>query len=273
MNIAVVTNTSLPEITRRDILDNAQLFIEREDVGRDFGGYKDAIEILFARNERIDQLILANDSVYYLPNEARPLIERALTCRGFGAITESRQTRHHAQSFFLVFAPRVHESEAFRRFWRNYRPIHTRHYAIRKGEFGLTRTLTKAGFAVEAFYTVDQLADALAKLPDAELERLVDYLPLSNRRAVRSSIARGTLPLAAIIDEVRHRNPAHAAAFLFLRTTGFPVLKRNLYKKRKYQFQELQGILCATINAYAVELADDMRRGAFYPARSLVSIK
>ena len=260
VNLAVVTNATLSAPLRGYVLENCERLIERENVGQDFGAYKDAINLLSDRFGPSSHLILCNDSVYYDRTQIDELIARCLAHPGFGAVTETFKRKHHAQSYFLSFAPAVRTSDAFRAFWRMYLPLTTRKWAIGKGEVGLTSALRAGGFPPRPLWTPLKLRECLA---DADSKTLVDVarsLPSRSRRRLRSEtdsaqtwdvstpyrqdMAIPRLRLTeAIVTEVGRSNQTSIGGFAYRRATGFPVIKRDIYFRGLYPLDEIERLL------------------------------
>src|SRR5437667_9971620 len=79
------------------------LILRRDNVGWDFGAYKAGIEVI-TNLDRLDSLLLANDSVYGPVHDLGALIGRMNPAEAdVWGITDSWERRFHLQSFFLLF--------------------------------------------------------------------------------------------------------------------------------------------------------------------------
>ena len=133
-NLVVVSNAELDSFLRAQILERCHLLIERANLGRDFGAYRDAISTILRRARNIDRLILVNDSLFFMEKGLSKLVSDLDGPQEFIGVTEVFQDHYHVQSFMLSFGPGVIRSRQFRKFWQKYRPISTRRWSIHKGE-------------------------------------------------------------------------------------------------------------------------------------------
>jgi hypothetical protein len=230
-DLVLVVNGRLDAPARNALLERCCLLIERANIGRDFGGYQDGIAIVLQRRPGLQRLLLANDSVFYLPQGLDDMIA-ALDCgAAFTGVSEVFEVRHHVASFLVSFGPEVIESDAFRNFWERYRPVGTRRWAILHGEHELTHVLKAAGFAPSVLYRTESLRSKLQQRSAAELEADAGALP----PAARLRLQAGSAGLAdAIVDAVKARNQMHYGGFLFRRHLGSPLVKRDLVYRGVY---------------------------------------
>ena len=186
-NLVIVSNASLDAYLRTELMERCHLLIERANVGRDFGGYKDALSLLFRRTQNIDRIVLLNDSVFFFQRNLDRLFAELDGPHEFIGLTEVLQIHYHVQSFMLSFGPNLVRSRAFRRFWEKYRPIGTRRWAIHKGEVALTRRLTRAGYRPHILYQAAQLIPHLRSKTAREVLESVRLLPGFERRLLYPS--------------------------------------------------------------------------------------
>lgn len=186
-NLVIVSNASLDAYLRAELMERCHLLIERANVGRDFGGYKDALSLLFRRTPNIERVVLLNDSVFFFQRGLDRLFTELDGPYEFIGLTEVLQIHYHVQSFMLSFGPNLVRSRVFRRYWKRYRPIGTRRWAIHKGEVGLTRRLTRAGYRPHILYQAAQLIPHLRSKPAREVLESVRLLPSFERRQLYRS--------------------------------------------------------------------------------------
>jgi hypothetical protein len=186
-NLVIVSNASLDAYLRAELMERCHLLIERANVGRDFGGYKDALSLLFRRTPNIERIVLLNDSVFFFQRGLDRLFADLDGPHEFIGLTEVLQIHYHVQSFILSFGSNLVRSRVFRRFWKRYRPIGTRRWAIHKGEVGLTRRLTRAGYRPHILYQAAQLIPHLRSKPAREVLESVRLLPSFERRLLYRS--------------------------------------------------------------------------------------
>jgi len=177
LNLIVVANAELEPIVKARLAEQCFLLIERTNLGRDFGAYRDAISVLLRRFKTVDRLILLNDSLFYFQRGLDKFVAQLNGTQDFIGVTEVFEYHYHVQSFALSFGARVVNNKKFRKFWRKFRPISTRRWSVHKGEVSLTRRLTKAGFSPHILYQAAELRPRLGALPIRELLETVRLLP------------------------------------------------------------------------------------------------
>jgi hypothetical protein len=248
VNVIVASHIPYQGENRAYLLRNCHTLLIRKNIGRDFGGYKDAILYLWRKKLPLASLILANDSVFYIPDQVDALICAALNCDGFFGVTEATHGPYHVQSYFVGFGPEVLPSNAFRRFWTRYCPINTRYHAIQLGEFGLSKAIIKGRFAPTLAYSAVHLHQQLCRLPLSELVPEFRHLPKHPRRAIFAAVnGNPRLPPEILLNFVRselltifsNENHTTGLGFLFSRFGGFPVIKRDMVYRELYTLLEV----------------------------------
>jgi hypothetical protein len=189
LNLVIVSNAQLHDTFRSTLLESCHLLVERVNLGRDFGAYKDGIAIIRSRYSNIDRLIIMNDSMFFFEKGLDHLIAALDGEDDFIGLTEVLEIHYHVQSFMLSFGRRVLYHEKFLNYWQKYRPISTRRWAIHKGEVGLTRRLTRAGFKPVVLYHGGQLLDHLRNKSVDELLGAVRLLPTRFRKKLFNDFA------------------------------------------------------------------------------------
>ena len=194
--------------------------LRRDNVGRDFGAYKDGLQAI-PRLERLDSLVLVNDSVYGPFHDLGVLIDRMnLAEADVWGITDSWERRFHLQSFFLVFGPAALASAAFDRFWRGVHYIQAKRWIIDRYEVGLTQALMAGGLRCRALFPYRAAAKLLG--PRARTARRRDTLSITERRFLRN--------VSAMIDSGNPFNPTHFFWEILISRMGCPFLKRELLR-------------------------------------------
>jgi hypothetical protein len=190
VNLIVVASGRLEPYLRAQLLQRCHLLIERANLGRDFGGYRDGVSVLLRSAHDIDRLILLNDSLFYCQRGLAKLVADLCGPHEFIGVTEVFEIHYHVQSYMLSFGPAVVRNREFRKFWRKYRPVSTRRWSVHKGEVRLTRRLTKAGFRPHILYQAAQLIPHLRPRPMREVLEAARLLPLGDRRKLYSEFDR-----------------------------------------------------------------------------------
>jgi len=181
LNLVISTNAKITPALREALLDKSCLLIERADLGRDFGGYKDGISIIQKRFGTPDRLILLNDSLFYFEKGLDEFIAAFDGDTELIGMCEDLHLYYHIQSFALSVGSRVLANKRFQTYWRKFRPISTRRWAIGKGERSLTRQLLRAGFKPRILYSAAQLIPHLRACEFGQLLEAVRMLPTAAR--------------------------------------------------------------------------------------------
>jgi len=182
LNLVISTNATITPALREDLQEKACLLIERADLGRDFGGYKDGIGIIQQRFGTPERLIILNDSLFYFERGLDEFLAAFDGEEDLYAMTEVFEHHYHLGSFALSFGRSVLQSRPVRRFWQGYRPISTRRWAVHKGEVGLTQTLMRAGFRPRVLYHGARLLPHLLQLDSRRFLNAIGLLPVALRR-------------------------------------------------------------------------------------------
>jgi hypothetical protein len=250
LNLVIVSNTELDVYFRAQLLDKCHLLIERANLGRDFGAYKDGVSVILRRAKDIERLILLNDSMFFFQRGLGKLISDLDGTQEFIGLTEVFDIHYHVQSFMLSFGPTVIKSKQFRKYWRSYRPISTRRWTIHKGEVGLSRRLTKAGFRPHILYQAAQLIPHLRTRPIREVLESVRFLPILYRQSLYREFERiiggdsaSVAEFEAISQGVRTVSPGGVPG----RTETLPGITSQLQTMDRWSFDIFANKLIAAI--------------------------
>ncbi len=261
-DLVVVSNGRLAPTAVSELLNVCCLLIERENIGQDFGGYKDGISIVSGRFTRIERLVLANDSVFYLNRGLDKLIADLNGEEDFIGVSETYDHHYHVASFLMSFGPRVISNLEFRQFWKRYLPVGTRRWAIFQGEGALTAALLRSGFLPRVLFRAEHLEAQLRVCASGGAAKTLSLLPPSSRRRVAKSLLHTNGPAAtqpsanesvaacepdrfagAVIAAIMARNQMHAAGFLFREFLGLPLIKRDIFYREIYPLEEIRQAL------------------------------
>jgi hypothetical protein len=253
-NLIAVSNGTVTSEARVELLGKSCLFIERNNVGRDFGGYKDGINILLRRFAEVDRLIIANDSVFYLPRGLDQLITSLDAGDDVVGVSETHRGFYHVASFMLSFDRRVVSSDAFVKFWRDYKPLGSRQWAIFEGEGKLAQRLMRAGFKPRALCRVEDLKQELDTPEGFKLLPMEIRTQLSDLPEYSESLG------DRAVSEIMRHNQMHAVGFLFYKFKNLPLIKRDIVFREIYSLAEVTSLLDDIEGPLRDEIADDLRR-------------
>lgn len=225
LTIAFVTNSGRLQPDSMTALQRlCAAVLVRRNVGYDFGAMREGLARLGLPRADTELLVIANDSVYGPLRPLQPLLARADFGRAdlWGA-TDSWQRRYHLQSYFLVAGRAALTSEAWRAFWRDVRPVRSKHWVISRYEVGLTQRLLAGGLRCAALW------------PYRDLVRRIDVSLLANGQGMpvgpftdarRDHVGR-------VARAVATRAPLNPTAEFWreLLEAGFPFIKRELLRK------------------------------------------
>jgi Rhamnan synthesis protein F len=220
---AVLLVSNAPRLDRAAVERVAPIcaaILRRDNVGRDFGGFKDGLQAI-PRREKLDSLVLANDSVYGPFHDLGGVIGRMdLTQADVWGITDSWERCFHLQSFFLLFGRAALTSEAFQRFWRGVRYVQAKQWIIVHYEIGLTRALIAGGLRCRALFPYRTAVRALRLR--AQNRRRTDPQSRAERRFFRG--------ISEHLDSGTPLNPTHFLWEVLIAWMGCPFLKRELLR-------------------------------------------
>jgi hypothetical protein len=279
VNVVVVANL-VSDSARAQLLAACHSLIDRHNVGRDFGAYKDGVDFVLSIAEP-ERLMLLNDSVFWLGERSRDLVNRLAEGGDYLAATETYERQYHAGSFALSFSRAVWQSEPFRRFWAEYRLSNNRRHAIHNGEIKLTATLMRAGWLPKPIYTTSRLRECLCDLSHEEVLGAVSLLPSevpmlrTTMRAERDRVARTFAPSAKglnslhyfrqaaierIIAAIAASNQMSYGGLLFVAYLGMPILKRDLVYRGFYTVDHIEACLAQLKLPDRERMMEDFKR-------------
>lgn len=252
--VLYVSNCRLSNQAKKTIASLAWKLIERHNMGRDIGAYRDAILWLNSQGflESCELLIMANDSVQFLPgNYADSLVEslKRFEQSHHVALFSHISCMHslHFQSFFQALKKSVFKSREFLNFWEKYMPLSHRGHCIFNGEIMMSQSIYNKLHGIQVLYTSSDLQANLEKqysidtgINAHDLLRLMPSPSRTIKRKERNSILeplaeaawRGEpLPyqnLYLISELIENSNPSHVGAFLFPFYLKCPFVKKDL---------------------------------------------
>lgn len=261
--LVVVTNQTLSAAARDYVIARADWLIERSNLGRDFGAYKDGVNWALEQFPDLQRLIIANDSLFYLPDGLDELLAALDDERhDVVGVSEVFEHHYHIASFLISFGRGAISSPAFREFWRRYLPISTRRWAILRGEGRLSAMLVKNNMTRRVLYPASALQQPLASRFPLELNHFFSLIPQYARRellqkwGLRADDATLADKLANVarqksadqlasdfVEAIEAHNQMHTGGILFHRLLGLPVIKRDIVFREVYQANEVPALL------------------------------
>jgi hypothetical protein len=280
-SIIAVTNCPLHSEAREYLRAHCSWIIERSNVGRDFGAYKDGVLFALDQYTNLERLIIANDSVFYLPDGLDELITALSENHDLIGVSEVFEHHYHVASFLMSFGPGVLRSGAFRNFWNRYIPLSTRRWAIMLGEGRLSRDLLRAGFQPHILYPAKALHAPLLNSLPKNLEAIMRMLPRYSRGELYKKwglpklrdhqnflsteiVQKATSSLSSdalarqFIERVEAHNQMHTGGTLFRTFLGMPMIKRDLVYREVFVPDEISILLDGIDGELRREIESDL---------------
>lgn len=156
----VVLVSSSPSSARLDFggeLDPSVVVVRKPNIGYDFGSWATGI-MLVPAVASARHVILTNDSLVGPFASITPLIQdfEASQADVWG-LTDTRQFRHHLQSYFLGIHRGALGEKVMARFWAGVRHERSREEFILKGELGFAALLEAEGYSTDARFKTSTL--------------------------------------------------------------------------------------------------------------------
>lgn len=149
--VVLVSSCGSTSALRGD-LDPSVVVVRKPNVGYDFGSWAVGLSLVPAAATAA-HVVLTNDSLVGPFTSFKPLLDAfEVTRADVWGLTDTRQFRHHLQSYFLGFRDGALGEPSLQRFWTNFRHESSRENFIKRGEVGLAVLLEQEGYAVEAHF-------------------------------------------------------------------------------------------------------------------------
>lgn len=183
-NLVIVSNADLSPLLRAWLQEKSYVVIERANLGRDFGAYKDGLGYVMSQEKDVERVLLVNDSLFFFSKGLDSLIAGLDGPQDFIGVTEVMEFHYHVQSYMLSLGRNVIHNTQFVKFWKQYRPVSTRRWSIHNGEVKFTRTLTKAGFRPHVLFQAAELGLHLRRRSIRDVVEAVRLLPEAFRQVL-----------------------------------------------------------------------------------------
>ncbi|MGC4035406.1 MAG: rhamnan synthesis F family protein [Chitinophagaceae bacterium] len=154
LSIVFVSTSMLTDQCTERLKQYSEIIIERENRCPDFGSWKIALSVL-DWGEKLNSVLLANDSVFGPFFELGPIISSMQERYDMWGMTDSYEIDYHLQSYFLYFNKAAISSELFAKFWNDVNLTATKDEVIHKYEIGLSALFRKNNFKLGAYGAID----------------------------------------------------------------------------------------------------------------------
>lgn len=234
----VLANAALREEDRIRILPHVWRLVQRPNIGHDFGGYRDGFRLLRHWNVTPDEVLVLNDSVWFLDNDVTGLVDRL---RGTdadvaGSILRSGKGAAFLESYCYLIPRRVLLHPASIAYWNDLVLSSNKYKVIRAGERGHSAALSAAGFRLGGAFTQDRFLAALEGASDeivADTLRHAAWLYKKDLAAAQELLMLRDMPewraaAMALIHDALTRGLFYSLfPVASRRLLGYPFLKRS----------------------------------------------
>ena len=275
--VMYITNATTLKSEIPDILTLTWRALDRVNIGRDIGAYKDGILLLQSEGllDKCELLGMFNDSVTFIPGKnAEELVKRINSfsespCKGLFSHA-SFDLYPHYQSFFQVLKPEIFRSDRFIDFWAKYRHISHRGHSIYNGEVALSTNVYNHFGPIDMLLSTHSLVATLLELDKTAgnvlCSDLVELLPSPAKTidngadgySLTSILAREDISkrisaafLYSIAELIEGSNPSHMAAFLYPMYLQCPLVKNDICSAGTYSLAQAATLLGKVLDSSA----------------------
>lgn len=253
--ITYIHNGPLEAALREPIEQFCTQIICRENIGQDFGAWKDWLLDGFHQHrfDHVKWLLLCNDSNFFLANNAHAF-EKDFTAAlsedniDLIALNKNLEYTPHYQSYFICYHRSLFSRPDFVKFWDQYRPLSNRYHAINKGEIQLTTQITQSARS-KLLYNWPDLYLQLSHLAPKRAEFYIQlpkgcmYLSQHSPEHDLTDTVISKLELQKAFMILELHNPSHALALLFVKYCNSPFLKKDIVKHGCYSLTQIAELL------------------------------
>ncbi len=192
-SVIFITNSNLAEDSLKLIEKYVDKVIKRENIGFDFGAWKDGLnEFGYNNLESYNQLYLINNScygpIYDLNTVICDMEEEKTDFWGItffpyssdGSYINRDHIDEHTQTYFMAYNKNVFLSESFKKYWDEMKELKEFKDAIAEGETKLTHYLKENGFSYSVYIKESELLMRYLNNYSLLYEKPLDYLLLKN---------------------------------------------------------------------------------------------
>lgn len=188
ISVVIAANSRLSETDRAALSPHVTEIMQRENIGYDFGAYRDGVRHVLTTRSNLKRLIILNDSIWFPLFQCDQLIDRLKNDSAdmFGPAFNSSKKKGragHLQSYMISFGPRMLRNPKFIAFWAHYPLSSNRQIAIKYGEIGLSANMSRAGFTLASMYNSGDQNVAAKGLDPKSQHQILAYEALKDPRS------------------------------------------------------------------------------------------
>ena len=256
-NIVYILNGKLNNKLREQLNMIGCYVICRENIGQDFGAWKDGIALIKRYNitDDLKWLLLCNDSNFCLGGKnSEDFIARfsdALDSNKGGdfiSLNCNYERSLHYQSYFLCLSHLIFQKKSFENFWKKYLPLNHRFHAIESGEKKFTNKVLNK-FQPKLMYTSHELCENIILNLNNDYHFFLRNLPKSlffleaafdNKADNKEDFKLGILK---IINSLESYNQSHVFGLLNIIYLKAPFLKKDVMRQGVFSYSQIYEIL------------------------------
>ncbi|MCZ0732762.1 rhamnan synthesis F family protein [Phreatobacter sp. AB_2022a] len=244
VNIIAVVNGNISDDLRSTLKQYAHRLLVRENIGRDFGGYRAATLHLHREGLKPGRILYCNDSVAYIKGKALEHLVRSLSDSRHDVVGsfENHEFEHHVGSYVFSISGNVFCNHQFQKFWERYRPYDIRPYAIKNGEIALSRVLKRCGYSLDVVYSAERLAEALYALDLPRLTELIRYTRPAFRLQPLDALMTRSVAAQSLSDILGRREESEIAP-----STGTPTIAAYAARRKAARAARTESVTGDTV--------------------------
>ena len=257
--IIYVHNGNLSRKVINELSEQGCYVICRENIGQDFGAWKDCFTLIKQYKLTIDLnwLLFCNDSNFCLGGKNSDKFVSNFKDKlekenqfDFISLNCNYESRLHYQSYFLCFSKIVFQNQKFQKFWEKYLPLSHRFHAIENGEKKLSKNILK-NFRPNIIYNAYSLSESIILNLNNEEKTLLGNLPKSlfyleallNIDEDTDSYLKAKIAIKRIISALESYNQSHVFALLNVIFLDSPFLKKDLVRTGIFSYTQVDDVL------------------------------
>ena len=257
-DIMYVHNGELDKKTKEELVDLGCYLVIRENIGQDFGAWKDSLLLLdeYQITDKLNWILLCNDSNFCLGgNNAKDFIKKFKTNLeiknnyDFISLNCNFEGDMHYQSFFLCLSNKIFKDQNFKKFWKNYIPFDNRFHAINKGEKYFSKQILSK-FKPKVIYTSYELCKNMKTNSNNNYQTILNQLPKNFFFLETCFLNKGSqnnkdiaLGISRIINTLESYNPSHVFGILNIVYLNSPFLKKDVVRIGVFSISQIYDVL------------------------------
>ena len=257
--IVYVHNGYLDEKVKNDLKKKGCYVICRENIGQDFGAWKDTISLLeeYKITSNLEWLLLCNDSNFCVGGKNglsfKEKFKKLLSIKNsefdFICLNCNYEGIQHYQSYFLCLSKVIIRNSKFKHFWKTYIPLNNRYYTIKNGEKKFSK-LVLHNFKPKIIFSSDQLCLRMKENFKPNRKSITNLLPqnlffleacfIFDKSIETQKI---NLGIRRLINSLEKYNPSHVFGILNIIYLESPFLKKDIVRMGIFEINQIDELL------------------------------